>query len=427
MSLLEDYADEVAFLAEDLRCTGADSGATRAHVEQLSKKTQAYKTSYLHHSTMLDLGNLVRCAMQAQISPDTIADTGDHYQPMLVVGARNGSIRAVRALLQGGANIDITGQDNHGTALTHASRKGHLACVQLLLGAGANANAQSWLGLTPLMVAVMHHHVECARALLSSSDLLLTNRAGGTAYHLSVSTASTECFELLLPLMSDLDVRTVCGRYGPQGRDAAATPFYCRSALHLASAHGQQPMAKTLLKRGASRMARDLPRQVIPLHLAAQYGHLSCVVVLVGRPGKVLMTPAEVNAADVDGFTALHIAAYKGFDKICGVLIGAGARLDAKTSDGITPLMIAQRYQPANAALHALLSGAGPAQLPGTVCDHCGKTAAQASIPSLKTCGACHGMRFCSAACQKAAWPGHKPACKARVAEREERTKVAMV
>lgn len=43
-------------------------------MEQLSKKTQAYKTSYLHHSTMLDLGNLVRCAMQAQISPDTIVE-----------------------------------------------------------------------------------------------------------------------------------------------------------------------------------------------------------------------------------------------------------------------------------------------------------------------------------------------------------------
>ena len=59
-----------------------------------------------------------------------------------------------------------------------------------------------------------------------------------------------------------------------------------------------------------------------------------------------------------------------------------------------------------------------------TVCDHCGKTAEQASVPCLKTCGACHGMRYCSAACSAAAWPGHESACKARVAERKEMTKV---
>jgi MYND finger len=86
--------------------------------------------------------------------------------------------------------------------------------------------------------------------------------------------------------------------------------------------------------------------------------------------------------------------------------------------------MIALEEHPTNTALHALLSGAGPAQLPGTFCDHCGKTAEQASVTSLKTCGACHGMRYCSAACQKAAWPAHKAACKARAAEREEATKV---
>ena len=130
------------------------------------------------------------------------------------------------------------------------------------------------------------------------------------------------------------------------------------------------------------------------------------------------MTPAEVDAVDVNGCTALLHAVFGGHDKICGVLIGAGARLDAE-ADAITPLMLAQRMHPTNAALLALLSGAGPAHLPGTVCDHCGKTAEQASVKLLKVCGNCHGVRFCNAACQTAAWPGHKAACKARVKERE--------
>ena len=187
-------------------------------------------------------------------------------------------------------------------------------------------------------------------------------------------------------------------------------------------------MAKALVERGASRTARD-SWQRIPLHDAAGEGNLSCVVLLVGRLGKFKMTPAEVNAAERNGNTALHLAAAGGHEKVCGVLIQAGARLDASNSDDRTPLRLAQQMCPGNAALHALLSGGGgPAQqLPGTVCDHCGKTAAEAAVPYLKSCGSCFEMRYCGAACSVAAWPGHKAACKEKRAEREMKTKVALL
>jgi hypothetical protein len=145
---------------------------------------------------------------------------------------------------------------------------------------------------------------------------------------------------------------------------------------------------------------------------------------LVGRPGKVRMTPAEVDAADEKGWTALHYAARYGFDQICGVLLGAGALVDAKDSHGQTPLMAAQHYHPTNAAMLALLSGDGSMQLPGLVCDHCGKTAEEASVRSLKDCGKCYAARYCDKKCQLAAWPGHKAACKARVEEREKESRV---
>ena len=84
--------------------------------------------------------------------------------------------------------------------------------------------------------------------------------------------------------------------------------------------------------------------------------------------------------------------------------------------------MLAQRFHPTNAPLLALLSGAGPAQPPGTVCDHCGKTAEQASVSALKGCNQCHAARYCDAVCQKAAWQEHKAACKAHKATLEEMT-----
>ena len=151
---------------------------------------------------------------------------------------------------------------------------------------------------------------------------------------------------------------------------------------------------------------------------------MSCVVLLVGRPGKIRMTLAEVDAVTDEGWTALHLAARSGDDQICAVLVDAGARLDAKTTDAFcaTPLMFAQQWHPKNAALLALLFGAAPAQPPGLVCDHCGLTAEQASVKSLKDCGKCNDVRYCGKDCQLAAWPGHKAACKARVKELELKT-----
>ena len=53
-------------------------------------------------------------------------------------------------------------------------------------------------------------------------------------------------------------------------------------------------MCKALLQHGASRMAREAEQRT-PLHFAASQGHLSCVLLLIGRPGKSLMTPEEVD------------------------------------------------------------------------------------------------------------------------------------
>ena len=245
---------------------------------------------------------------------------------------------------------------------------------------------------------------------------------GLTALHICVATASDECFRLLLPQYGDVDVRTMPG---VDEKGVLLPDAFNRAPLHWACARGQHEMAKALLSRGASRMARD-SLGCIPLHYAALAGHLRSVIVLIGRADNVKMTPAELNAVALDGATPLLYAAEKGHEKICGLLLEAGARLDAKTKAGHTPLMVAQQFQPNNTALFALLSGQA-AHLPGTVCDHCGKTPAQASVPYLKTCGECQSVRYCGAACSAAAWRGHKAVCRARVAEVEAGTKARQV
>src|SRR5688572_14927452 len=49
--------------------------------------------------------------------------------------------------------------------------------------------------------------------------------------------------------------------------------------------------------------------------------------------------PAWRDAAN--GWTALHHAAFEGHERMAGMLLGAGAQIDAADSDGVTPLMLA--------------------------------------------------------------------------------------
>ena len=86
------------------------------------------------NSTALGLGNLVRCALEAQVSPDTTID--DVSTPcVLVLAAAHGATRALKALLAGGANTELVDKDGN-TALALTAGFGHLSCLQLLLEAG---------------------------------------------------------------------------------------------------------------------------------------------------------------------------------------------------------------------------------------------------------------------------------------------------
>ena len=413
MAALPAFNNEAAMRALDAKCVSPTSNDSTRTVAQLGKLPLATRKSYLLNAVIDDLPHLVRCVLH-EVSADTRFGEGEI--PAVCVAAERGSSRALKVLLEGGANLVLVGRGTSGyPAIYRAASYGHLSCLRILLDAGADPHGVSPVQRsTPLQSAIMYHHVECVRALLPVSNLLHRSNDGENALHVCVHTASEECFELLLPLMEDVDVRTA------PGVDEHNRPLrvHSQTALHVAVAGGQMTMARALLKRGADRMAID-SEQYSPLHWAAQMGALSCVILLVGRPEKPSLTPADVNLS-ARGWTALHLAAARGHEKICGVLLSVGARLDVKMADGVTPLMVAQRHQPTNAALIELLSGLGPANPPGTVCDHCGKPAA--SVRKMLACAVCHLVRYCSSACQVSAWEGHKADCEAGKATREALT-----
>ena len=424
------------------------SPASRRAVVQLARLPPALKEIRLMCYAQWDLGNLVRCALAAAASAN--ARLGEDDLPVLCFAAQYGTARALKALLTGGADVQLADKDGY-TALHWASHKGYTPCVSLLLDAGAPLEARDGVGRTalalaateghsqvlslllergaaantvtlgpantPLMSAVMGKHLRCVELLLPHSDLSITSKSGRNAFHVSVMSASYDCFKLLLPRMADVDVRT-----GPDA-DAPADTF-SQTAAHIACTKGQHKMLEKLLRRGASRTARD-SEQKTPLHCAAIAGQLSCIVQLIGHPEAYKMASADINAAEESGLTPLHYAVMFGHSECCGLLIAAGALLDARDCAGFTPLMVAQHFHPANTALHDLLAGRGPEHPPGTFCDSCGCVEDPAS--HLMPCSGCQVARYCSVVCQHAAWAAHEPECGRLKAEREENTRVKLI
>ena len=362
----------------------------------------------------LDAGNLLRILLAAGAPADAVFSKLGRSAPAVFHAALFGHVSALKALLAGGASCTFA-IDKGLSALRAAAEGGSLACVELLIGAGADANAADVMGISPLMAIALsgRRGAAMAKALIPHTDLYAVNRQGKNAFHLCASVGNTDVFEALLPLMSDVDVRSVRGE-----KEDDDLPFN-QTALHIAASKGQHAMVAALLARGASQAAVD-DSQKTPLHYAAVMAHLSCVIVLVGWPGKTELAPSLIDAGDENGFTALHLAAQKGGIKICGVLLAAGAALDAKVLSGHTALSIAQKVHPTDTELIALLSGEGPERVPGTVCAACGEKATL-------FCPICGGEVYCDALCMEDAKVAHKMECKARQMELEVATRVRRV
>lgn len=363
-------AAEGRALDEALADPAADAAALV--LSALVEQPPSSKARWLCTYAQLDLANCARCALASQASPDSCL----RGTPVLCLAARQGAART----------------------------------VGVLLGGGADPGARDTQGNTALMAAVRGGRAESVQALLDASDLAAVNAKGLNALHLSVVAGNLACFSLLLPRAADVDARTAaCEAGGVHGK----------SALHLACERGAFAMVKLLRRCGADRCALDSEGES-PLARAVRGGQLLCLNVLLGsgkNPAAVL-GPEQVCAAGPSGATAMHVAAAVGDLKCAGMLLCAGARLEAVDGAGDTPLALARRAHPGDARLLALLAGEWAGPLPGASCEHCG--AAASLEKALKTCSGCEAARFCSEDCSRACWPAHRPECQRRVKARAE-------
>ena len=315
-----------------------------------------------------------------------------HSQTALMWAVSQGHSDVARVLIEHGADINArsavrirqkeayntvgnyTGleDEKHGgfTPLLFAARSGDLASVQLLLAAGAKVNETAEDGSSPLLVATVRGHLALAEFLLDHGADPNAAEAGYVPLHWVAGLWDTDLTAPGNELGRDDEWAWLRGR-------AAGKLQFVRNLL----AHGADPNARILQPPpnfGHSGGASDFRRYftgATPFLMATQANDIELMRVLLssgadphlatlGRSTPLMMAAGlgrhnerialedtqleavsllldlgmDVNAANADGETALHAAAFTGSDAVIELLVNSGAMVNPIDKNGATPL-----------------------------------------------------------------------------------------
>jgi ankyrin repeat protein len=252
------------------------------------------------------------------------------------------------------------------TALEFAARQGCVDCVPVLLQAGADINATDPDGITPLLSSIINGHYDVANVLIEKgANPNPADRTGRTPLYSAVDfhtmpqsnrpspkeidneSSSLDVVKALLAKSADVNAqlkqqqpyRTKLDRGDDTMLTAGTTPL-----LRAAKA-GDIEVMKLLLAQGAN--PKLVTRNgVNPLMAAAGLGtkeedttgRRKTQAETIEAIKLCLEAGVDVNTADNRGQTALHGAAFQGYDDVVKFLASHGANLDAKDRQGKTPL-----------------------------------------------------------------------------------------
>ncbi len=311
-----------------------------------------------------------------EIDPLSYADlVGTHGGlTALLLAAREGHTNAVLALLEAGADISQVSAGDRTSPLLMAALNGHFDLVKLLLDRGADPKAASVAGATPLY------------ATLNMEWIPKSRHPQPTDYQQQQVTY-LELMEALLKAGADPNAQlrkplwfTTYNNDLLRVDRTGATPFWRAAyatdvaAMRLLTAYGADPNMPTTKvperrfrrSRGPQEDLSGLPpvpvggSAVYPIHAASGAGYgqgyaanshrhvpdgwLPAVKYLVEEQD------ADVNARDLNGYSAIHHAAARGDNELILYLVEQGADVTFVSRRGQTTVDMAngpvQRIQP---------------------------------------------------------------------------------
>jgi ankyrin repeat protein len=250
-----------------------------------------------------------KAAAQATPSPASAAD--------LLRAATQGDLQHVKELLAAGADVNARSSSGE-TPLHNAAYSGNVALMELLLASGADVNAKERSGATPLHVAAQRGYMEVAEVLLAhKASVDAKNNVGTAPLQFAAQEGKKEVAQVLISHKADINATSSDGQ----------------RPLHAAALNGHTDLVSLLLANGAEVNAKE-DHGLTPLHDAAGKGFANTVKVL-------LANRADANAVTSNGLTPLDYAAAMGGKAVAELLLASGADINAKPS-GHTALEYAQ-------------------------------------------------------------------------------------
>jgi len=288
--------------------------------------------------------------------------------------ARQGSINAARALVEGGVDINVLSPGDQASPLLVALINGHFDLAAFLIDKGANPNLESDAGVTPLYAVLNvqwapiaaypqpRAYLQQSRGYLDMMKLLLdkgadpnarvrrkvwyssynfdqsgVDEAGATAFWRAAYAADVAAMKLLVQSGADPTIPTMklFSRRGPEdpsaGVDKTGMPPIPVGGPNATPLHAAAGPGYALGFAGNS-------------HHVAPSGMLAAVKYLVEELG------ADVNGVDADGNTIAHNAASRGDTEMVKYLVSKGADVKKVNRSGQTTIDVAngpvQRTQP---------------------------------------------------------------------------------
>jgi ankyrin repeat protein len=250
----------------------------------------------------------------------------------LLFAARQNDLASVKALLDGGADINLTSADGS-TALLVAIINEHNELAEYLLDKGANPNLADDKGRAPLYAAIDMRNLEWStRPAPPEKDKV-------DSLHL-INALLAHGADVNARLTKKLPLRGQPSFDGRWANQAGATPFW-------RAAQSDDVTVMRLLLEHKADPAIASADHTTPLMVAAGVGwsdgqsHGS----QADAPEAIqicLDHGADVNAVNDDGSTALHGASFRGAANVVELLVAKGARMDIKNKDGRMPINMAE-------------------------------------------------------------------------------------
>ena len=300
-------------------------------------------------------------------------------QTALMWAAAQNNVAAIRALVEGGADVHARSAEpefkrswlvGNGTnqavgdevrieftPLLFAVRAGHIDAVRALLEGGADVNDTAPNGTSALVLATINSHWELAAVLLDNGADPNAAAQGWTALHQVARNRSPTLGEVPPPVetgrLNSLDLvksliahganvnalmtKEIKDGYRNQLKRIGATPFLLAAKgvdvelMRLLLAHAADPFVPTALHTTPLMVAAGVELAAQGTDTGTNEDALEAVTLL-------LDLGADLQAVNDNGETTLHGAAHRGANALVQYLADKGARLDAKTKKGLTPL-----------------------------------------------------------------------------------------